>query len=95
MTFGKTRGDLKMGNSLGIELEGKHVVLSEKIFNGNTVERVFFCESGFGCSSFTMGTKVYGVVVSTGEECWVRGYHISRLATESEVEEAKKFRSGK
>ena len=81
-----------MANSLDQELEGKYVVVDEKAYNKtkDDIERVFLCEAGFGCSAETLGRAIFGKFVFDGEECRVEGYHVKRLATDQEIEEAKK-----
>jgi hypothetical protein len=78
-----------MGNNLKINLEGKYVVLDSKIFKGTVPKRVFLCKGGFGCSPSTIGKAVFGKFVSDGEKSRVEGYHISRLATDKEIRQAK------
>jgi len=79
-----------MGNSLNEDLTGKHVVLKRKYYKGDDpIERVFLCEGGFGCKSFTMGTAVIGVFIFDGCKSRVEGYEIERLATDGEVDIAK------
>jgi hypothetical protein len=69
-----------MANSLNLELTGKRVILSGSRYRGNKEERMFLCESGFGCHSFTSGRAIYGKFVKDGEECRVDGYEIEGLA---------------
>ena len=77
-------------NSLGQEIKGKHVVLKNKYYKGDTIERVFLCEGGFGCSSFTLGGAVIGTFIFDESHYRVGGDEVERFATEEEVEEAKK-----
>lgn len=86
-----------MGNSLGIELGGKYVVLRKSSFAedggyGSAVKRVFLVGGGFGASNFTMGTALMGTFVFDGEQCRWDSYNVERLATEPEIEEAKRLR---
>jgi hypothetical protein len=81
-----------MGNNLNIDLTGQYVILNED-FTGSPIQRVFRCDSGFGCSSYTMGNAVFGEFVFDGEKCRVEGFQIERLATAEEVKEANKIRA--
>ena len=78
-----------MGNNLNIDLKGKWIVLEKTYFKDGikAEDNLFFCESGFGTSSQTMGNAVFGKF-QDGEECRIEGYEIERLAT---VEEIKKL----
>jgi hypothetical protein len=79
-----------MGNSLNQELEGKYVVLKRKYYKGDDpIERVFLCEGGFGCSSYTIGTAISGTFVIDRDKMRVEGYEVERLATPKEVDIAK------
>lgn len=80
-------------NSLNIDLTGKTVVLSEKFYDGDTVGRVFTCKGGFGCQPSTMGRAVSGEFIADGETCRVEGDEVERLATQEEIEDAKKRRT--
>lgn len=83
-----------MGNSLNIELEGKHVLISKERLKPeyhDEAKRVFLVKGGFGASSFTIGRALFGEFVSDGEKCRQDGYGVERLATEEEVEAAKKL----
>ena len=80
-----------MGNKLNIELASRYIILQSggrQGYKGNDIERVFYCESGFGCSSATSGNAIYGKFVFDGEECRIEGYEIERLATDKEVNQA-------
>ena len=79
-----------MANSLGEDLEGKYVVLKRSYYKGDDpIERVFHCEGGFGCKSYTMGSAVVGTFVFDGEHVRAEGYEIERFATSEEVDIAK------
>ncbi len=80
-----------MGNNLNIELDKKYIILrsGKHGFKGNDIERVFYCDGGFGCSSATSGNAIFGKFVFDGEECRVEGYQVERLATETEIKQAK------
>jgi hypothetical protein len=69
-----------MANSLGIDLQGKTVILRADRYKGDDKERTFVCEGGFGCRSFTMGQAIIGHFVSDGEECRIDGSDVDRLA---------------
>lgn len=79
-------------NSLGIELENKHVILSNEYYKGSIVERVFKCTGGFGCDPDTMGKAVFGLMLYDGEKFRAEGYQIERLATDQEISDAKEIR---
>lgn len=81
-----------------INLKGKYVVMSTTAFAKalSTIERIFYCKSGFGLDPENSGTKIYGHFVAgvaeadieEFEECYVRRYDVERLATEEEVQQA-------
>lgn len=75
----------------GKEIEGKYVILKEKYYGRDIINRVFKCTGGFGCHSFCMGTAVFGHRVFDGAKFRSERYEIERLATEEEVEIAKKI----
>jgi hypothetical protein len=83
-----------MANSLNVELAGKHVVISAEYLKpefSEAAKRVFLCEGGFGCNSFTHGHHVHGKFVADGEECGMSSWDIERFATEEEIAAAKKL----
>ena len=80
-----------MANNLNENITGKHVILQSKYYNGDTISRVFFAKGGFGCSPYTMGRSVFGILESRGLECRVGGDEIERFATNEEVEESKRL----
>ena len=83
-----------MGNSLGIRLEGKHVVLDQQFLVPLSVqERVFLVGGGFGASPNTMGSALIGEFIADGEKARMEGYMVERLATDAEVAEAEELRS--
>ena len=84
-----------MANSLNKNLTGTFVVLKSPLYKGNEIERVFFCEGGFGVSSFTSGKAVYGHFVFDGEKCRIDGYNIERFAKDNEIKEAEKQKEKK
>ncbi len=79
-----------MANKLNIDLKSKYVILSKKYFKGTDLERLFLCESGFGCSPFTMGCAIFGTFVTLGIQERVEGNEIERLAEAEEIELARK-----
>lgn len=84
-----------MANDLNMELEGKYVILKggKGGYKGTEIERVFLCEGGFGCSSGTIGSAIYGKFVFDGEECRIEGYEVERIATVTEVKAARETRN--
>jgi hypothetical protein len=82
-----------MSNKLNIDLKDKYVVLSKEYMKPEYHEvksRVFLCQAGNGCRSFTIGQGIFGKFVFDGEECRVEGFEVERLATEEEIKEASK-----
>jgi hypothetical protein len=67
-----------MANRLNLDLTGKRVVL---VGPGPEKDRTVLCQGGFGCQSFTMGTKIYGVD-ARGETVSFRGDDVEKLAEE-------------
>jgi len=81
-----------MGNSLGIELEGKDVVISQEyLIPLSEIERVFRVSGGFGASAHTGGTALFGTFLADGDRCRMHGSEVERLATSEEVEAAEKL----
>ena len=79
-----------MANTLGDELTGKHVVLKKRYYRGvDPVERVFLCEGGFGCSSFTMGISISGIFIMDRERTLTSGFEVERFASPEEVNAAR------
>ena len=76
-----------------ISLTDKMVLLCSKAYKGSDVERIFFCESGFGCHPFTIGKAVFGYFVYDGEKCRISRWDVVRLATEEEVAEASSLKT--
>lgn len=73
-----------MANSLGIDLQGKRVVVKDGIYNvpSSEADRTFICKGGFGCRAFTMGQAIYGRFENhpeLGEER-IEGSNIEKLA---------------
>ena len=80
-----------MSNSLDMELEGKIVILDRQYYKGeNDIERAFLCKDGFGCSSCTRGSAIFGKFLIDGESCRIEGFQVKRLATQEEIEQFKK-----
>lgn len=79
-----------MGNSIGENVKGKHVVLSEKCMGKDEPEehRVFLARDGFGCHPDTIGKAVFTTQIATGLDLRVSGYDLDRFATEEEVQAA-------
>ena len=85
-----------MGNSLNIELEGKHVVLDTKYLTEShhpLLKRIVLCTGGFGCSPATSGNALFVDWIADGLHSRVEGYMVQRLATDEEVKEAKELRA--
>ena len=59
-----------MANALKVDLEGKTVVV-----NG----RRFLCQGGFGCRTFTSGTKIFGTFLDNGHQASISGYDVEKL----------------
>ena len=70
-----------MANRLGVDLEGKTVVLPDG--------RSFKCEGGFGCRTFTHGSRIFGHYTDTGEKVSISGYDVVRLADAPNEKESK------
>lgn len=77
-------------NSLNMDLHGKVVVLEKKYMRleyQDVKSRLFRCEHGFGCSSFTDGTALVGIFLADGETARMEGYMVERLAEPGEIEQ--------
>lgn len=95
--------NLKMGNSLSMNLTNKCVILTddyiyinsetEETIKGDPEKRVFLCEGGYGCSKQTMGSLISGILIHLNYKMAIKGIggYIERLATDEEIEEAKKI----
>jgi len=70
-----------MANILGIELEGKTVILKQSYFRSSLVntDHPFVCKSGFGCSSRSRGTAIFGYFISDKEQTKIDSFEIERL----------------
>jgi hypothetical protein len=79
-----------MGNALNIELEGKFVILDKKHYQGETdLDRMFYCNCGFGCSPECNGHAIFGHFTIDAEETRIEGWQIKRLAKPEEIAQAK------
>ena len=82
-------------NSLRIDLKGKTVVVSKKLFPKlSVIERVFEVSGGFGCRPANIGSALIGEFLNDGEQAKVDGLDIERLATEDEIEQARAGSAG-
>jgi hypothetical protein len=77
-------------NNLRTDLKDKHIILSSKYYNGDSIDRVFLCTGGFGCSDFTSGCGLFGLQESKGNRFRAEGDEVERFATEEEIKESKK-----
>jgi len=76
-----------MGNTLGIELENKYIILTDdfiyykenELLIGIPEERVFLCNGGFGCHKSTSGTLITGTLVSQNYKMAIRGIYNNRI----------------
>lgn len=71
------------------DLTGKYVVLQQKLFPGDLINRVVKCTGGFGCNADGHGRKLFGEQVATKKEFAGRREHASRFATVEEIMEAR------
>lgn len=82
-----------MANSLGIELEGKVVMIRAEALKPefqDDEKRRFLVTGGFGSSSFTHGTALLGTFLFDGEKARMDGYDVECLADDqSHGEEVK------
>lgn len=77
-----------MGNSLGIDLTGKIVMLKKKGFSQGITDfrfKVREDDGGFGAVPYTSGTALLGTFLATGDKGRVDGYDVERLATAEEI----------
>ena len=77
-----------MANALNEDLEGRYVVLLEESMGDEWKDityRVFLCEGGFGCRSFTSGRAIIGTTPFDGEKFRIDSYEIERFATDEEI----------
>jgi hypothetical protein len=77
-------------NKIGEDIKDKYVILNPKFYRGEDKDRVFLCTGGFGCSNVTMGSAIFGTVVSRGIQIRVEGYELTRFETIEEIELAEK-----
>ena len=80
-----------------IDLKGKYVIMKTKTaLNLDIIDRVYFCDSGFGCDPEASGTKIYGYFVTDPERVYMRRYDAITLASDDEVKQAQeRFRKNK
>jgi len=77
-----------MGNTLGIDLHEKVVVIREESHSPayRALEhRVFRVDGGFGASAGTIGTALIGEYLFDGMRSRVEGYDVERLATDEDI----------
>jgi len=74
----------------GVDIKNKYVVLKEHS-NLSVTRRVLLCKGGFGCHPQSLGSAVFAERVVEGREWRYDRCDIERLATDEEVDEAKKF----
>lgn len=73
------------------DLTMQYVVLREGVLKGkydDMLWRVWRAEGGFGCNPKAIGTCVISRCVRDGEVARWERYHVERLATEDEVQQA-------
>ena len=68
----------------GENLTGKVVIVRKSFFRREFAEgdRIFKCESGFGCDPDSAGTKVFGTFLSDGEKTWIRRSDVEQVVDE-------------
>jgi hypothetical protein len=83
-----------MGNTLQTDLTNKVVIFKQDIFKEGVVatEWPFLVSGGFGASAFTRGTALMGEFLPDGERCRMEGWDVDRLATDEEIQAARKRR---
>ena len=71
-----------MSNALNQPLKGKTVLVKREHFKDDAgpIRMYFVCESGFGCDSFTAGTKIYGHWEFDGEKDVISGYDVESIS---------------
>ncbi len=77
-----------MGNALNTELSDRYVVLREDAVSAAYKDikyRVFLVSGGFGASSFTSGSALFGTTPIDGEKFRMEGYDVERFATDEEI----------
>ncbi len=78
-----------MAHALNEDLTGRYVVLNGRTFKPayqDIKHRVFLVRDGFGASSFTSGTALFGTTPIDGEKFRAEGYDVERFATAEEIE---------
>lgn len=73
----------------GEDLKDKTVLLSGMAYKGTWRDRLFHCESGFGCNPKASGTAVFGRFVCDGERTRVERYEALAVVDTSELVEGE------
>ena len=84
-----------MGNALNTDLTDRYVIIREERFDPkyrDIANRVFLVTGGFGASSFTSGTALYGTTPVDGEKFRMEGHDVERYATDEEIAMVTKTR---
>jgi hypothetical protein len=77
-----------MGNSLGIDLAGKTLVIKAiylKPEYRDLPHRLFKARGGFGCSPDTMGNAVIGTFLYDNSDDRMEGFMVERVATDDDL----------
>jgi hypothetical protein len=77
-----------MANTLNEQLEGRFVVLKAEGMAPayrDINSRIYKVEGGFGASSFTAGTGLFGYSPCDGEKWRADGSDVERFATDEEI----------
>lgn len=78
------------GTDLLPDLEGHHVVLSQKCYKGPIEDRILLARGGFGCKAGNGGGKIFGKLIGFEDDHVTRINYVTRMATKAEVQAAKK-----
>lgn len=80
-----------------VNLQEKYVIMKTRAeLNLDLIDRVYFCDSGFGCDPKKSGTKIYGYFVTDPGRVYMRRHDAIRLATMDEIKQAEeRFRKNK
>ena len=62
-----------------MELKGKVVTVLPQYISHDLTDSRFLCEDGFGCSSFTNGSTIYGKWLVDGERDTIKGFMVEKL----------------
>jgi hypothetical protein len=81
-----------------MDYKGKYVLLLSEYYNGkNPLTRIFFCSGGEGSFSnqehFIKNASIFGEFLSDGEKCKIQSFHIDRIASEHEINNALEIRT--